>query len=58
VQRTNYLCTPCTQEYLRFTQGQMQNLSAASPQQEQLTAIRRLLDAADTHMKKWVSGRK
>ena len=58
VQRTKYMCMPCTQEYLRYTQGQMQHLPAASPQQEQLAAIRRLLDAADTHMKIWVSERK
>jgi len=53
-----YMCMPCTQEYLRYAQQEMQGLCAELPQEEQLAAIRRLQDSADAHMKKWVSERK
>ena len=58
VQQMKYMCMPCTQEYLCYAQQEMQGLSAESPQEEQLAAIRRLQDSADAHMRKWVSERK
>jgi hypothetical protein len=56
-QRTKFMCMACTMEYHRYTQQEMQSFSADLPQEAQFAAIRALLDAADTHMKKWVSKR-
>jgi hypothetical protein len=44
-------------EYHRFIQQQLSPDASGLSQQEQLTAIRRLLDEADAHMKQWVSER-
>ena len=57
VQKSKYMCMPCSMEYHRFIQQQLSPDAPGLSQQEQLTAIRRLLDEADAHMKQWVSER-
>ena len=57
VQKSKYMCMPCSMEYHRFIQQQLSPDASGLSQQEQLTAIRRLLDEADAHMKQWVSER-
>jgi protein-arginine kinase activator protein McsA len=57
VQQMRFMCVPCTQEYYRYTQQELQRVSAGLSQEEQLAAVRSLRDAADTHMKQWISER-
>ena len=57
IQRMRFMCMPCTQEFQRYTQQELQRASAGLSQQEQLAAIRTLCEKADTHMKQWVSER-
>jgi len=57
VQKSRYMCMPCTTEYHRFIQHQLSLDTSRLSQQEQLAAIRKLLDEADAHMKHWISGR-
>jgi hypothetical protein len=57
VQKSKYMCMPCTMEYHRFVQQQLSPDASGLSQQEQLAVIQKLLDEADTHMKQWVSER-
>jgi hypothetical protein len=57
IQQMKFMCMPCTLEFQRYTQQELQRMPAGSSQQEQLAAIRTLCDKADTHMKQWVSER-
>ncbi len=57
IQRTKYMCMPCTQEYLRYNLQELDRVPPGLSQAEQLAAIRALLDKADAHMKQWVSKR-
>jgi hypothetical protein len=57
IQQTRYMCMPCTQEYLRYNQQELERVPADLSQPEQLAAIGALLDKADEHMKQWVSQR-
>jgi hypothetical protein len=57
VQKSKYMCMPCSMEYHRFIQHQLSPDASGLSQQEQLAAIQRLLAGADAHMKQWVSER-
>jgi protein-arginine kinase activator protein McsA len=55
VQKSKYMCIPCSMEYHGFIQQHLSPEASSLSQQEQLTVIRKLLDEADAHMKQWVS---
>jgi hypothetical protein len=57
VQQMKYMCMPCSMEYNRYIQQQLQQEDSGLSQQEQLAALRTLNIAADKHMKQWVSER-
>jgi hypothetical protein len=57
VQKSKYMCMPCSTEYYRFIQRQLSPDASGLSRQEQLTVIRKLVDEADAHMKQWVSER-
>lgn len=54
VQKSKYMCMPCSMEYHRFLQQQLSPDASNLAQQAQLDVIRKLLDEADAHMKQWV----
>ena len=58
VQKSKYMCMPCSMEYHRFLQQQLSpDGSGLSSQKEQPGVIQKLLDEADAHMKQWISER-
>ena len=57
VQKSKYMCMPCTMEYHRFIQRQLSSDAPSLSQQEQLAVIRKLVDEADAYMKRWISER-
>jgi hypothetical protein len=57
VQKSKYMCMPCSMEYQRFLQEHLSADDTGLSQQEQMAVIQRLLDGADAHMKQWVSER-
>ncbi len=57
VQKMKFMCMPCTLEFQRYSQQQLEALPDGLSQPEQLDAIRALRDRADAHMKQWVSQR-
>jgi len=56
-QQMSFMCIPCSQEFLRYTQQELDRLPHGLSQQEQIAALRKLREQAETHMKDWVSGR-
>jgi hypothetical protein len=52
-----FMCMPCSFEYQRYTQEQLQQVAESLSQEEQLAAIRALRKRADKHMKQWISKR-
>ena len=58
VQKSKYMCMPCSMEYHRFLQQQLSPDASNLAQQEQLDVIRKLLDEAEAHMKQWVASRR
>jgi protein-arginine kinase activator protein McsA len=56
VQKSKHMCMPCSMEYHRFIQQKSSDAAGLS-QQEQLAVIRKLIDEADAHMKRWLSER-
>ena len=55
-----FMCMPCSMEYNRYLQGQLQPLpqdSSRLSQQEQLDFLRQLYRQADEHMRQWVAER-
>ena len=57
VQKSKYMCMPCSVEYHRFLQQQLSPDDSGFSQQEQIAVIQKMLDEADAHMKHWVSKR-
>ena len=57
VQKSKYMCMPCSMEYHRFIQRQLSPDASGLSQQEQLALLRKLDRDADEHMKRWVSER-
>ena len=57
VQKSKYMCMPCSMEYHRYIRQQLSPDASGLSQQEQLAVIRKQLDEADAHMKEWVSER-
>jgi len=57
VQKSKYMCMPCSTEYNRVLQQQLSPDDSGLSQQEQIAVIQTLLDEADAHMKQWVSDR-
>ena len=55
VQKTKFLCVPCSNEHNRFIQQQMLDEKPNLTRQEQIAALRALRDQVDAHMKEWVS---
>jgi hypothetical protein len=53
----SFMCIPCSQEFLRYTQQELDRLPHGLSQQEQIVALRKLREQAGTYMKNWVSGR-
>jgi hypothetical protein len=57
-QQMKFLCRRCMDEFGRFMQQQTERLPQDDlPTEEQMVAIRALLDDADRHMRQWVSER-
>ena len=56
-QQMKFLCLRCVDEFGRHWQQLLQRVPQDLPQQEQMAAMRALLDEADHHMKQWVSER-
>ena len=56
-QQTSFMCMPCQQEFLRYTQQELERTPQGLTQQEQMAALGRLRDEAERHMKQWVSQR-
>jgi hypothetical protein len=56
-QQMKFLCLPCLNEFGRHWQQQLEHVPQNLPQQEQMAAIRTLLDETEHHMKQWVSER-
>jgi hypothetical protein len=57
VRQDQYLCMPCTMEHQRFVQQQLSLDDSDLSKHEQLAVLRKLLDDADAHMKRWVAAR-
>jgi len=57
VQKSKYMCMPCSMEYHRFVQQQLQPDASGLSQQAQLDLLRKLDRDADEHMQRWVSER-
>ena len=56
IQKLKFMCMPCSMEHNRFVQGQLQEDSGLS-QQEQLALLRKIDRDADEHMRQWISER-
>jgi hypothetical protein len=56
-QQMKFLCLRCLDEFGRHWQQQLQRAPQDLPQQEQMAAMKVLLDETDHHMKEWVSER-
>jgi hypothetical protein len=54
VPKSKYMCLPCSTEYHEFVENYPLSDISGLSQQEQMTAIRRLRDEVDAHMKRWV----
>jgi len=52
-----FMCMPCSLEYRRYTQQELEAVPGGLSQQQQSDAIRKLQDRANEHMKQWVSER-
>jgi protein-arginine kinase activator protein McsA len=57
VEQTKFMCWPCSQEFHRYTGQELERFPDGLSQQEQLAALGDLREAADKHMKQWVSQR-
>jgi DNA-directed RNA polymerase subunit RPC12/RpoP len=61
IQRMKYMCMPCSMEYHRFVQRESRQLLAQGAsnlsQMEQIAALQKVQEAAESHMKKWISNR-
>lgn len=57
IQRKKYMCISCNSEHLRYMQQELRRISPTLSQEEQMESLRQLNNAADEHMKKWVSER-
>jgi protein-arginine kinase activator protein McsA len=55
--RMSFMCLPCSMEFHRFMQQESRRMPHDSSQQAQLAAIGALQEAADKHMKEWISQR-
>jgi protein-arginine kinase activator protein McsA len=53
-QRLTYFCNSCSEEYHRFTGAELKRLSENPSQQQQLDALRQLLQDAERHMRDWL----
>ena len=56
-QQMSFMCMPCSQEFLRYTQQELERAPQGLSQQEQMAALGTLRDKAERHMKQWVSQR-
>lgn len=56
VQKLKFMCMACSMEHNRFIQEHLQDASGLS-QQEQLALVRKFVEEADDHMRRWVSER-
>ena len=56
-QQMIFLCLRCMDEFGRFMQQHTERLPRDLPTEEQMVAIRALLDEAERHMRQWVSER-
>ena len=57
VQKLKFMCLPCSMEYNRYFQQQLQRAAFGLSQHEQLALLRTVNDEADSHMQQWVSER-
>jgi protein-arginine kinase activator protein McsA len=55
IQQMKFMCMPCSMEYNRYIQQELQQISENLPQQEQLALLGKLREQADKHMKQWIS---
>ena len=53
----SFMCLRCMNEFGSFTQQLMERVTQDLPREEQVVAIRALLDEAERHMRQWVSER-
>ena len=56
-QQMSFMCMPCSQEFLRYTQQELERAPQGLSQQEQMAVLGTLRDEAERHMKQWVSER-
>lgn len=54
-QPVRFMCMPCAQELHRFNRQELERSPQDLSQQEQMAALRVVRDAAERHMKHWVS---
>src|SRR5262249_48550213 len=57
VQQSKYMCLPCSAEYRRFFHEQLSPKTFGLSQEEQVAAMQKWLEMADTHMRQWVLGK-
>jgi protein-arginine kinase activator protein McsA len=55
IEQMKFMCMPCSMEYNRYIQQELQQDSTKLPRQEQLTVLGKLREQADKHMKQWIS---
>ena len=55
VQKLKFMCMPCSLEYNRYLQQQLQEDASGLSQHEQLAVLRALNEEADKYMRQWVS---
>ena len=54
---TSFMCMPCLQEYLCYTEKRLEDLPPNLPQQQQMEFLQTLYDDADKHIRRWVAER-
>ena len=57
-ERSDNFCFTCAEEYNRYTGSAVEQWPKDLSQQQQLDALRQLLQDADKHMKDWLSRRR